>query len=170
MTDQTNLDRLIDDVARDITAHEPPAYLRARVLARLDERRSPRRAWLLIPVAASAAAVLVTIIVINGNRQPHLPEATALAPSTAIAPTTPDRVAIVAADQSSHGGPATITVAERHDVPNSDAAAWRETLMPSLPALAALGIATIQPDTLAIPQLTMKPLVVAPIDDNNNQR
>jgi hypothetical protein len=48
MTDQTNLDRLIDDVARDITAPEPPAHLRTRILARLDERRSPRRAWLLI--------------------------------------------------------------------------------------------------------------------------
>jgi hypothetical protein len=42
--------------------------------------------------------------------------------------------------------------------------------MPSLPAIAALGITEIQPDTLTIPQLTMKPLVVAPIDDNNNQR
>jgi hypothetical protein len=164
----TDVDRLIDDVARDITAHEPPAHLRTRVLARLDERRSPRLVWLLIPIAVSAAAVLVTIAVIK-TRPATLPVTTPLASSAANTRATPDRVEILAPAHGSEGYTAT-AVAEHRDVASQEAAAWREALMPSLPAIAALGIAEIQPDTLAIPQLTMKPLVVAPIDDNNNQR
>ena len=60
--------------------------------------------------------------------------------------------------------------AAHREVSSKEAAAWREELMPSLPAIAALGIAEIQPETLTIPQLTVKPLVVAPIDDGNHQR
>jgi hypothetical protein len=164
----TEMDRLIDDAARSITAHEPPPHLRARVLARLDERRSPHRAWVLIPVAASAAAVLMTIAVMK-NRPAHLPE-TAVAPSTDIARATPERVGVIEAAPILQAEPAAIAAAGRRDVSSKEAAAWREELMPSLPAIAALGITEIQPDTLAIPQLNVKPLVVAPIDGNNNQR
>jgi hypothetical protein len=164
----TDVDRLIDDAARSITAHEPPPYLRARVLARLDERRSPRRAWLLIPIAVSAAAVLV-IVVLNSNHSAQ-PNTVSLAPSTTIARTAPDRVEILDAAHASPNGSTTIAVGANRDASSKEAAAWREELMPSLPAIAALGITEIQPDTLTIPQLTMKPLVVAPIDDNNNQR
>jgi len=168
MTDQANLDRLIDDVARGITAHEPPAHLRTRVLARLDERRAPRRSWLWIPVAASAAAVLLTVVVIN-KRPAHLPEAAPLASSTANTQVTPDRVEIAAPVLEAKSGYGAIAVASRRDASSRESAAWREELMPSLPAIAALGITEIQPDMLAIPQLTVKPLVVAPIDDGSQR-
>jgi hypothetical protein len=122
----------------------------------------------MIPVAVSAAAVLV-IVVLNSNHSVQ-PNTISLAPSTTIARTAPDRVEILDAAHSSPNGPATIAASGHHDVASKEAAAWREELMPSLPAIAALGIAEIQPDTLTIPQLTVKPLVVAPIDGNNNQR
>jgi hypothetical protein len=112
---------------------------------------------------------VLVIVVLNSNHSAQ-PNTVSLAPSTTIARTAPDRVEILDAAHASPNGSTTIAVGANRDASSKEAATWREELMPSLPAIAALGITEIQPDTLTIPQLTMKPLVVAPIDDNNNQR
>ena len=62
-------DRVIDDVARQMTDAQPPADFRARVLARIIEGQSPRSAWraawILSPVAA-AALIVVAIFIARG--------------------------------------------------------------------------------------------------------
>jgi len=172
MTEPTNFDQLIDDVARSITAHEPSPHLRTRILARLDDRRSPRRSWMLVSTAVTAvAAVVVTMVIVNRSGR-SLEEKPATVPSTDTARVTPvpPVETVPSAVQVALAG-STVSVGVAADPRAAETAAWREALMPSLPAIAALGIAEIQPDTLAIPQLTVKPLVVAPIDDgSNNQR
>lgn len=55
------LDRSIDEVAREMTAGEPGSDFRARVVARLDER--PRVAWKLWIPAVVAAVVLIAAAV-----------------------------------------------------------------------------------------------------------
>jgi hypothetical protein len=59
MSDE-RLDRLIDDVARQMTAGQPSSDFRARVIARLD--RPPRRAWWTSWIAVPLGAMAVTII------------------------------------------------------------------------------------------------------------
>jgi hypothetical protein len=62
-------DRVIDEVAQQMTDAQPPADFRARVLARIIEGQSPRStwraAWILSPVAA-AALIVVAIFVARG--------------------------------------------------------------------------------------------------------
>jgi hypothetical protein len=62
----TNWDEEIDDVARQMTAGEPDASLKARVLARIDTVDSGRRSgwsmWTWSPVALVAALVAVVIV------------------------------------------------------------------------------------------------------------
>lgn len=56
-------DAIIEDVTREMLAGEPDPSLRARVMDRLGEQRSPwRAAWILSPVAV-AAVVFITMLV-----------------------------------------------------------------------------------------------------------
>jgi hypothetical protein len=57
-------ERLIDDVARQMTEGQPSADFRARVIAALDNppRRTTRSAWLLAPVAATALAFIAVVL------------------------------------------------------------------------------------------------------------
>src|SRR4030081_3709834 len=69
-------ERLIDDVARQMTEGQPSADFRARVIAALDNppRRTTRSAWLLAPVAAAALA-LIAIVLFRGNHEAvHRPD------------------------------------------------------------------------------------------------
>ena len=63
MSDE-RLDRVIDDVARQMTAGQPSSDFRARVIAGLDRR--PRRAWrslwIAVPLGTLAAAILVILV------------------------------------------------------------------------------------------------------------
>jgi len=59
MSDE-RLDRLIDDVAKQLTAGQPSSDFRARVIARLD--RPPRRAWWTSWIAVPLGAMAVTMI------------------------------------------------------------------------------------------------------------
>src|SRR5580765_6144537 len=64
--DNNDLDRVIDDVAREMTAGEPNSAFNAHVLARIERgdrmRRSWRAAWILAPLAAAAAIAIVAAI------------------------------------------------------------------------------------------------------------
>jgi hypothetical protein len=59
MSDE-RLDRLIDDVAKQLTAGQPSSDFRARVIASLD--RHPRRAWWTSWIAVPIGAMAVTMI------------------------------------------------------------------------------------------------------------
>src|SRR5207249_4303000 len=52
--------RLIDDVAKQLTAGQPSSDFRARVIARLD--RPPRRTWWTSWIAIPLGAMAVTMI------------------------------------------------------------------------------------------------------------
>src|SRR6266508_3409488 len=74
------LDRIIDEVAHQMTAGDPAGDLRARVLAQIatkPESRTPNHVglWVLAPLAA-AALVLVAVFVARGP-QPHTDPKTA---------------------------------------------------------------------------------------------
>jgi hypothetical protein len=60
-----DIDRVIDDVARELTAGEPDGAFKARVLARIESgesvRRNWRAAWIIAPLAAAALiAIAIT--------------------------------------------------------------------------------------------------------------
>src|SRR3989442_14162911 len=61
------IDRAIDDAAREMTAGEPDGAFKARVLARIESgesvRRTWRAAWILAPLAAAAAIVIAMVMV-----------------------------------------------------------------------------------------------------------
>jgi hypothetical protein len=59
MSDE-RLDRLIDEVAKQLTASQPSSDFRARVIARLD--RPPRRAWWTSWIAVPLGAMAVTLV------------------------------------------------------------------------------------------------------------
>ena len=63
MSDE-RLDRLIDEVARQMTDGHPSSDFRARVIANLDRRPSRvwRPIWIVAPLGALAAAVLVMLV------------------------------------------------------------------------------------------------------------
>lgn len=63
MSDE-RLDRLIDEVARQMTDSQPSSDFRARVIANLDRRpgRAWRPIWILAPLGALAVAVLVVLV------------------------------------------------------------------------------------------------------------
>jgi hypothetical protein len=63
MSDE-RLDRLIDEVARQMTDRHPSSDFRARVIANLDRRpvRVWRPIWILVPLGTLAVAVLVVFL------------------------------------------------------------------------------------------------------------
>src|SRR5262245_43466587 len=66
------LDRVIDDVARELTIGEPDHAFRVRVLARIesgDAVRSRRAAWIIAPLAA--AAVIAVAVATTWHRSPE---------------------------------------------------------------------------------------------------
>src|SRR5438093_10301414 len=69
MWDESDLDRQIDDAARELTAGETPAYFKARVLDRIEPRALPhwKRAWLLSTAAATVCLVLLVILMRGGG-------------------------------------------------------------------------------------------------------
>jgi hypothetical protein len=89
------LDGMIDDVARRMTEGAPASELAARVLQRIDERQQPSRrrrmAWVAVPIAAAAVALIALQVarlkpdvasVPTGSRS-NLPSAVAPAPEPA---------------------------------------------------------------------------------------
>src|SRR5438067_406718 len=69
-----DLDRVVDNVAREMTAGEPDSALKARVLARIERGESVRRtwrpAWIIAPLAAAAMAIVVVMVSRSANETP----------------------------------------------------------------------------------------------------
>src|SRR5262245_11254794 len=68
--DDDRLGGAIDDVARRMTEGAPPADLRARVLARLEEPAAAPWRWRLVWIAAplAAAAIVLLIVLARSDR------------------------------------------------------------------------------------------------------
>ena len=166
-----NFDRLIDDVARRMTAGDPPAALRARVMSRVEERRRPmRRSW-LIPVAAiltiGAIAVAATVAVRSG----HVPTTTAdlkvrpAATLSATSATTPAETAIPSKQAGRTSAHRVIQNrrASASSQPTAEELAWRARAIPALDPIDPLKVERIQPSALAIPLLQIAPLTTPPV-------
>ncbi len=149
-------DRVIDEAARQMTDAQPPADFRARVLARIAEGRGARRrwraAWILPPIAATAA-IVVAILVARGPREPA-PVAARL-PSAPVAemqaPQEPSRIEPAYAPQSGFGvtgkrPPRAIT---ERAINTSDV----EALAPPPLVAPSLAIATLTIDSIALEEL-----------------
>ena len=155
----TNLNQLIDSVARRMTDADPPTDLHGRVLARLDERAGSQWIWKWMPAAVAVLAV-VAIAVALGRRSPAAVPSAATERSAAV---TPAASAIPAARPSD-----TLDEGPRHDaavvsrVSDVDAA-WQTRALPALSQPDALTMDGIQPELLAIRPLETRPLVIAPI-------
>ena len=69
-----DFDREIDRAVRSMLDAEPPAALRARVLAAI-RAGEPRRAWMSWAVPVAAAAVVILMVgVFTSSRQPNAPK------------------------------------------------------------------------------------------------
>ncbi len=151
------LDRVIEDVARSLTAGEPRPDFRARVLDRVtaaDARRWPAATAWGFRAAAGAAAIAIVAMVGTLTRAPRGPQTAAdLARHTEVAGIAPGAAAAVT--------PATYasrSVAVRPSRARSAARApalveWRARAVPAL----------IQPEALSVSQLSVAPLGIAPM-------
>ena len=68
-----DFDREIDRAVRSLLDAEPPAALRARVLAAI-RAGEPRRAWMSWAVPVAAAVVILMVGVFTSSRQPNAPK------------------------------------------------------------------------------------------------
>jgi len=152
-------EHLIDDVARRMTNVTPPAELRARVVARLGDRPAPWRAW--VPLAAAAALVAAVAGVSVARRAPQLRTTT---PLPAVSQTTAGNMSAAAQV------PATATAVparKKHPIKSETIsaaeAAWRVRAIPAIAAAPLLTADDIQPQSLSVPLLELKPLVTLPV-------
>jgi hypothetical protein len=165
-----SLDRVIDDVARRMTAIEPPADLRARIMIRIDARpeRAPRW-WTrrLVPIAVGAAAVAMIGVAL---RLPHRATAPAAPAVSAPVPAPIESGAVADAtdnrDTSLDQPRARVTATKVASAaqPSDEELAWLERAVPALAQLEALAVASIQPETLTIAHIEVKPLVTGPVN------
>ena len=156
--------RVIDDVARDMTAADPAADFRARVMARVSTTQPARLRPLrgLRRGAALAAAAAVAAIAL-GVTQPFRstePQESLARGSSGFAP-----VLAPADPATGVDVPATATAVRRSRAPQPSAALveWRARNIPALADVAALEVEGIQPAGLSISQLSVTPLDIAPI-------
>jgi len=189
MSDE-RLDRLIDDVAKQLTAGQPSSDFRARVIARLD--RPPRRAWWTSWVAVPLGAVAVTMIALAvarpfmGRDRGAGPRQSSQAVETETAPAapTPDATTVRLPPSPPPGGfsetrkPDTtygsqqgtrVATAGRRQDPSTGAAAAVAALAPlqlDVPPLGveAIGIEALPSGSIAVPQLdAITPIAVEPL-------
>jgi hypothetical protein len=172
-SERHELDTLIDDVAREMTAGEPGASFASDVVARIDgRRRAWRSSWFLSSIAA-AAVVLIALFVWRSPRPADRgPEGSAQqAPDFVARPLEgrdqqpdrgPERPALHAIAQAGPKGPAlqTANLPIANPIP-SDIDAL------SVPAIAVDAIAEAplpSPDAIQTDPLTIAPLNVTPLE------
>ena len=158
-----SIDRLIDDVARSMSAAESPA-LRARVVANLGRQRRGASV-VLLPVAAlaGAAAVAVALHWTPRAASPVRPAATV---ARAAAPAAPAPAVSSPPAASTHAATAEAAPAAEPDGPS----------IAALPGIEAMPVSDIQPKPLGVPQLNVEhvanvaPLSVAALDEIDRDR
>jgi hypothetical protein len=164
-------DRLIDDVARELTAAEPHSTLRARVTSALDGKRQSVR-WRVIAPAAVAAgaafAIAVNALLAWQTRSQPVPAENSVrrvaAPGAPLADAETPRPA-----QSPVAGAVAVSRPRRATspeavAPTAEELAWQLRAVPPLapPASPALGV--LQPADAVAPLLDVTPLVTEPLE------
>ena len=159
------LDRVIDDVAREMTVGAPRGDVRAHVLARIDRDRRARLTasnWLLS--LAAAAVVLLAIVAYRamGRLKPGTSDAlggtdvvlTAERPSSVVQPF---RAANAAASKAAHAWPR---------VPISPSAI--DDLSPAPIDVMPLAVDTLASPSIDVPPLdTIAPIAVVPLGEGD---
>ena len=168
MTDRPmSLDRLIDDVARSMSAADTPA-LRARVVANLGRQRRASSV-LVLPAAVLAGAAALAVAVHWTPAAPRVQPAAISARASAPAAPAPPTVAAAAAqppDTAPHASRAQATTPAEPDGPT----------IAALPGIEAMPVSEIQPKPLGLPQLNVEhvadvvPLSVAALDEIDRDR
>ena len=167
MWDESDLDRRIDDAARELTAGEAPARFKARVLERIEPQNAPRwtRAWLLSTAAATVCLILVVMLMRGGGRPDPSPHAIATrdgGAATSVQSVAP-RVTHVAAGPSQ----AVLTAVRTPGRPARQAAQPADAI--DRLAVAPLSVERMQlttiqaPEAIAPASLDLVPLVVTPL-------
>jgi hypothetical protein len=163
-------ERLIDDVARELTAAEPPSTFRARVTSALDRER-PSARWRVIAPAtlAAGAALAIAAHALLARQTRSQPVPTEHAAQTVAAPraTLPDARTLPPAQApgalavASQPGRATLrdTV-----VLTAEALAWQSRAVPPLAPPAAPALGGGQPAATVPPLLDVAPLVTVPLE------
>ena len=150
------IDETIDRVARQLTDAEPPARLRARVLATLDQPRASRRLWWL-PAVATVTAAVTMVVIWPRTQAPALPALPAFGAISA--PLVADATSGVAASEpASPRSVRTRRVSTRLAEPSADELEFRARAIPALDTLTPLSLESIQPQPLSIPLLVISPL------------
>jgi hypothetical protein len=176
------LDRAIDEVAREMTAAEPPSALRAEVLARIERERARRAGGLFLPrwAWAGVAAVLVlgtatTLWLTRTGPAPNQQASmTAPGPAAQPAPTRPGTLAtapaspsvdtMIASAQPASGPRAALPVAVAQPVGLPDDAGPAALAGPDALDIAPLGPAAIAVSSLGVGALVdIEPITVSTI-------
>jgi hypothetical protein len=182
MSDE-QLDRLIDDVARQMTRGQLSSDFRARVIGGLDRR--PRRAWrplwILAPLGTLAAAILVILVARGFQPRDRGPESAALrqnrptvtvpssiAPDIGIARPKPDTT-FEGPRQGTH-----VAAGGLRQHPPSAAAEVAALAPPPLEVqplgVEAIGIDALPTGSIAVPQLdAIAPIGIAPLPSDEER-
>ena len=158
--------RLIDDVARDMTAGDPAPDFRARVLEQVSTTPPSRRLlalmWTWRGATAAAATVVVAAIALSVNRPSRGPES-----EHSVARGVSASAPVVAPSDPAASVDASVPARARRRTPAPQPSAalveWRARNIPALADVAALELEHIQPASLSISQLSVMPLDIAPI-------
>jgi hypothetical protein len=159
-------DRLIDEVARQMTDAQPPVDFRARVLARIAEGHSPRAAWHaawgLAPLAA--AVVLLVAIFLARSVRLHEPQPRQSADHAIV--TNPDTTTVretAAATASTVKKPSPKNgFGGTRKADSTESISEIDALAPSRLEVAALDVEALPTSSISVPQLD----VIAPITVN----
>ena len=152
---------VIDVVARHMTAAEPSADFRARVVAQLPDRRPATRRWMVVP-ACAAAALAIGIVVVS-NRPQLIPSTLPVAASVAVVRSEPatagavTRIENALQTTSVRRRSATLQV-----LPPEESQADRDWLNRAVPPLLPadpIVLGAIQPSAISIAPITVNPIV-----------
>jgi hypothetical protein len=159
--------RVIDEVAREMTAGVPASEFRARVVEQVSITPQTGRlaafasTWRF--ASAVAACVLTAAIAFTVIRPP---QNAAPQPGAAYVPVSATPQPVAADDSPYVGRPGLGAGMSRpRPAPQQPAALveWRARRIPALEGVAALEMARIQPADLSVSQLSVTPLGIAPI-------
>lgn len=170
MSDE-RLDRVIDEVARQMTEAELPGDFRARIVERI-EGRGPRRtwraAWILSPIAA-AAVVAVAIFVARGFQ----PRGRGPAPQTTVTQGAPPVASSGREGPSgsvAEAGPKESALHRTRPRGFPDTTTEIDALAPPRLDMAPLDIEALPTESIAVPQLdAIAPIAVEPLPANDER-
>jgi hypothetical protein len=168
-------ERLIDDVARQMTEGQPSANFRARVIAGIENRprRTTRNAWLLAPVAAAAMA-FIAIVLFRGDHgavrgpDPAGPRASKTIAQAAPPPASTRRLDSAApAAEASPNGPIPRRALQRE---SAGATTDLNALAPPPLEMPTLEITSITAESIPVaPMETIAPIPVTPLPTNDER-